>query len=607
MCIKINGPVHFGLGWLLVAGLFWVTSPALAETDAAFPARTAQEAAHRAILNNPEVQSRWHTFLAAVEEQRVYSSGFRPSIDLEARSGRQYDHRPNTDKDDYSFSTATLQLTQMLYDGFFTRSLVRQFDRAKLVRYYELLDSAESTAYDAVRAFEDVQRQRELVELARGNHRQHREIFDKIQSRVKAGVGRSVDLEQIGGRLALAESNLITEVSNLHDVSARYLRIVGELPAENLLPLRRLDDGMPANVRDALFAAYQDNPAFHAAIENISAARHELERERSANHPQIFLRARNTWNRDFDELPKHRESAVLELALNYNLYAGGRTSALLRQHAEQVNEARDRRDIVCRNIRQELSIGWNDVRRINEQLIQLEAHRNATDRVRTAYLQQFDIGERNLLDLLDIENEYFESSRAVSNAQHDWSIAHARTQTAMGNLLRALGIARDGVPSLSDLGADPLEIDPQWICPLDAPEYLDLAALTHVAMAEPVSTPHVEMVTLDAVTLFDFDRSELRADASDTLMALVRRIQETEGVIRVQVVGHTDGTGPAAYNQALSERRAAAVRAFLVEHGIEAGLIQSRGMGMTQPVAGNETREGRARNRRVEIEIEIRQ
>ena len=71
----------------------------------------------------------------------------------------------------------------------------------------------------------------------------------------------------------------------------------------------------------------------------------------------------------------------------------------------------------------------------------------------------------------------------------------------------------------------------------------------------------------------------------------------------VIAVGHTHSTGPAGYNQKLSVRRAEAVKAYLVSKGIESNRIYTEGKGLTQPVADNSTREGRAKNRRVEVEV----
>ena len=133
-------------------------------------------------------------------------------------------------------------------------------------------------------------------------------------------------------------------------------------------------------------------------------------------------------------------------------------------------------------------------------------------------------------------------------------------------------------------------------------------ATLQVPPPEPAAPrPQVESVSFDAVALFDFDRAELRSDARGVLSGLVQRIQSTKGVTRVKVTGHTDSTGPAAYNQKLSERRAASVRSYLVEQGISADLVSSRGMGEEQPIASNDTRDGRQKNRRVEVEIEAKQ
>ena len=88
-----------------------------------------------------------------------------------------------------------------------------------------------------------------LVALAEENYVQHRSVFEQIQRKVQAGAGRRVDFEQASGRLALAESNLLTETANLHDVSARYQRIVGETPPGTLPPAGMFKD-VPAQANE---------------------------------------------------------------------------------------------------------------------------------------------------------------------------------------------------------------------------------------------------------------------------------------------------------------------------------------------------------------------
>lgn len=109
-------------------------------------------------------------------------------------------------------------------------------------------------------------------------------------------------------------------------------------------------------------------------------------------------------------------------------------------------------------------------------------------------------------------------------------------------------------------------------------------------------------VTFDSGILFDVDESELRPEARDNLRDLVASLEEYDGT-EVLVVGHTDSTGAASYNQGLSERRASSAQTFLVGAGLDAGRVRAVGMGENEPIASNETTEGRQENRRVEVAI----
>ena len=116
----------------------------------------------------------------------------------------------------------------------------------------------------------------------------------------------------------------------------------------------------------------------------------------------------------------------------------------------------------------------------------------------------------------------------------------------------------------------------------------------------------VEEVVAERIVLrgvnFDFDKWEIRPDAAVVLDQAASMLSGRPD-IAVRVEGHTDATGPEAYNQGLSERRAASVRKYLADHGIAASRLTSAGFGESQPIAANDTREGRALNRQVELKV----
>jgi OOP family OmpA-OmpF porin len=156
--------------------------------------------------------------------------------------------------------------------------------------------------------------------------------------------------------------------------------------------------------------------------------------------------------------------------------------------------------------------------------------------------------------------------------------------------------------------------DANWT-PATAAEGCD-GALTQAAAATPAApaaTPAApapaakpavaaSKVTYAADAFFDFDKAVLKPEGKAKLDDLVGKIQGINLEVII-AVGHTDSVGSDAYNQKLSVRRAESVKAYLVSKGIEKNRVYTEGKGEKQPVADNKTKEGRAKNRRVEIEV----
>ena len=133
-----------------------------------------------------------------------------------------------------------------------------------------------------------------------------------------------------------------------------------------------------------------------------------------------------------------------------------------------------------------------------------------------------------------------------------------------------------------------------------APEAAPAAAKPAPAPAPaPVAS---SKVTYAADAFFDFDKAVLKPEGKAKLDDLVSKVKDINLEVII-AVGHTDSIGTDAYNQKLSVRRAEAVKAYLVSKGIEKNRVYTEGKGKKQPVADNKTKEGRAKNRRVEIEV----
>ena len=183
---------------------------------------------------------------------------------------------------------------------------------------------------------------------------------------------------------------------------------------------------------------------------------------------------------------------------------------------------------------------------------------------------------------------------------------------AAGDVVRA-GVAgvcvRTGfwTPALANAECDPDLVPKPAAVPAPAPAaqpapVAPAPAPAPVAKPAPKPKPVAEKVTFAADVFFDFDKAIIKPEGRSKLDDLANKIKDINLEVIIGI-GHTDSVGTDAYNQRLSVRRAEAVKAYLVSRGIEANRVYTEGKGEKQPIADNKTADGRAKNRRTEIEV----
>ncbi|MDO6547706.1 TolC family outer membrane protein [Pseudoalteromonas carrageenovora] len=648
---KHHGNILIGLAVASAA----LSSYAQATSESAMPLTYVSS---KAIENNPEVQEAWHAFKSSIYGVDAARSGYLPSVDVSASAG--YERRNYGVEEEYNRNTAELSVTQMLYDGFRTSNTVDRFKRIQLIRYFELITQTEQTALEASIALLDVQKFKELVQLAEANLQEHESVYQQIEQSVSAGVARAADLEQISGRLSLAQSNVLTEYANLHDVSARYLRVVGELPLQEIKQADLNEDNIPISVNQALSIAYKNSPTFYASLYNIEAQKANAEAQKAAFHPNVDLSARYG-SQDRDELGQNetRTEARVGIDISYNLYNGGLDSANLEQAYQDINIAKYQRDQACIDIRQSLQIAYHNVTILEQKLPALDQHRASSTKVKIAYKDQFDIGQRTLLDVLDAENESFQSTRSYIVALYDRQSAILTMLKEMGKLLPALNVMSDQYPSIEDLTDDPIVHDAQNICPTydvattfsrktflqkkakqdnaymsvtAMPRYLDIPLETNTAPSGEFldddgdgvpneqdtcpSTPAATNVDLSGCTLYSPETDSVEigipfsADSSEVRSEYIREVERLADFLKqnpnkmVEIQGHASLDGDKTYNRKLSEQRAFSVAQMLIEQfGIEPNRVKSLGYGTDQPRVNEISVRANAQNRRIEAVI----
>lgn len=432
-------PLRLGiLGCLAVAACICLPAASFAEGLA--------DVVGEALAENPDVAEARSQWLARREEVREAQGGFLPSIDLNAGIGYEYRDSPGTraagkDSEELTRQELGLTVSQMLFDGWGTRSEVERQQARTDSAAARLLAVGESTALAATEAYVDLGRFDSLKAISVESLEIHRRIEGQIRLRSDAGVGRRADLEQVTSRVALAEVNLVAAEVNLEDAQTTFLRVVGRLPSDQTVSLDDLGPArIPGSRDETLEIALANNPVLQVAAADIEAAKAQAAAARQFDLPRFDLEVGGNLDNNIDGVEGHIDDMSAMIRMRYNLFRGGSDQARKRATAYNVNEARDVRDRTLRQLEETVRLAWAALQATSAQVPLLRQQVEAAVATRDAYEKQFNIGQRTLLDLLNAENEVFQARQDVVDTRADNLLAQYRLLQAMGALIDAIGV-----------------------------------------------------------------------------------------------------------------------------------------------------------------------
>lgn len=423
--------------------LLALTALALLLPAAFSQAQSLEVAIEAAMRSNPDLNARFHEFRVAEYKVREAKSARLPSVNAGVQAGAGTLDSPETrsgaEEENIEPWGLNLVLEQKLFNGFATSNAI---DRSKFElqsKFYSLQSQAQDTVLKVVDAYLEVLQVFAIEDLAKENVDSHQAIYDQIKLRSESGVGSMSDLTQVSGRLAKAHANLIAASNNSLDALSAYNRVVGE-QASNLKQPDSSSLALPPSKFDFLELAKQNHPLIKAAFADIYAAKAALNESKSAYLPKVSLELSQNYRDDLNQIDYERDELRADIKLSYNLYRGGADKALQKQRVYTLEQVKDAKDSVVREIVQSAEIAWNTKDLTEKQIKYLKHHVEQSYLTRQAYREQFNLGRRTLLDLLDIENELFEARRNYAIAETKYTVAKYRLKNISGTLLSDLKV-----------------------------------------------------------------------------------------------------------------------------------------------------------------------
>jgi len=404
-----------------------------------------------ALEANPEIGESIANREALEFELRQARGLYLPKIDGEARYGAQRLDSPGTRTTGTSNNTLERRefrgvLTQRLFDGYNRRG--ERYHQASRVdaASYRVWERSEFISLNVVREYLETGRLLKIVQFSNANVAYNKKIHGNLKEGEASGSISIADRQQAEERVFAAEARLIEATEDLNGAKIRFFKLVGK-PLDHFQKPRSVASVQPRSLSSALGTARTNNPLIKIAKADLDAARALIMKARSEYLPKVDIELQGRHGRDLDGVYGQETEVRAEVVLRWNVFKGGIDRANTQEQIRRSDEERFGLRRAHREVEETVRLAWERRVQQRRRYARLSDQLASTERLIDSYAEQFKVGDRSLLDLLDTQNTRFNTQISVETARSALEFAEFRVLASMGMLLNTLQIS---APKQSD-------------------------------------------------------------------------------------------------------------------------------------------------------------
>jgi adhesin transport system outer membrane protein len=407
------------------------------------PEGTLEDTVYSTINYNPRLRGFQEFRQAAVHEVSKARSGWLPRADVRAGIGtEQYDDtltrhssRGRYGQNNYEFyerREASVVVAQTIWDGLATKARQDIADARLSSAESRLLDNTTALSLDAILAHIDVCRNVRLVKLAEDNVANHKRILASQQERYTLGAGSLADVTQTQSRLARALSTLEESRANLETAASTYRRLTGKAPRGLITP--SLPSNGYASLESVVASSQALNPKITALRWDIESAKASAELSKSNFHPRISGEYSYDYRYQVGSDTNYNQGHAFMLRLQWNIFNGFYDWYDTKSNLATARQRRNEMEETRIQLIEETEKTWAGFKSERERARHYAFAVDQGTQTRDMYVEQFNLGQRTLLDVLDTENEVFTSSQQYTNSSMN-EVANMYRLLALGGEL----------------------------------------------------------------------------------------------------------------------------------------------------------------------------
>ena len=403
-----------------------------------------RDAVQAALQSNPEIRQAVHNKEATQKERRQAEGLWYPRISVEASAGiRDLDSptRRAIDEDNNTLYPLEASVTadQLLLDmGGRNAEIRRQASRTDAAAA-RVEERSEYVALNVARAYIDYVLQQRLVAIAEDNAAFHERLAGDLRTGVSQGSISIADQQQAEERLQSARARVTEAREDLETAGIQFRTLAG-MPIDSVTMPPDLSQCMPGSLEDAVALARQQNPRVQESIADLSPARELIRAARSEMGPRFNLEATARAGDDVDGVNGRTTDLLGRVVMRWLIFNGGTNVANVREQQARADEAHARLFEMTRRAEEDARSAWNRMTNQSRLVNELETQSRVSDDLLLSYREQFNVGRRSLLDVLDAQNTRQNVQSQAETARMAKLYAQYRVLAASNRLIECLGV-----------------------------------------------------------------------------------------------------------------------------------------------------------------------
>lgn len=392
----------------------------LLSTSCTLNATTLKEAVENTLNQNPQLRS-------IVEKNKAYKlyideekGTYLPTLDLKVNGGvKETKITPENSqevKTNQDGSNTQIVLEQLIYDGGLTPAKIEEAKLRSQVNELTNTAQAESVIFSTVKAYLDLAKYKERLNLSEMNIATHEKHLITAKSNEEF-TGNTLDTYEVKSKLYLAKKNMIEELDNQQIAKNSFKRLTGiEINDEVCAP--NIDESvLPTDITDLVNYAIKNNSTVLAQVAKISEQRAIINQEKSKYLPTLTFNLQKTWDQDLITANADQNNYTAQLVLNYNLYNGGKDSTSNEREKLFLKESQEILNSKTDLVVDEVTSAYNTFKITKDKIKELENYVTANENILMIYKEQFEGGTRTFVDILDVESDLYDAKVQLIDEQ----------------------------------------------------------------------------------------------------------------------------------------------------------------------------------------------